>query len=166
MIVTANLNSLRIAPRKVRLLSRFMKGKDALAIKHQLRYWTKRSAKPLEKLLDSAIANARNNHNLVADNLRVQDVIVDGGTVLKRFKPKGFGSASPIAKRTSHVKIILEEKVLGLRNEAQIEAKPEHAHEHERTVEAKPAVKQTIGHKTKDGIFKSISRKLFRQKKV
>ena len=143
-----------------------MKGKDALTLKYQLRYLAKRSSKPLEKLLDSAIANARNNHNLVADNLRIKDVMVDGGTVLKRFRPKGFGSASPIAKRTSDIQIVLEEKVLGLRGEERVVEKKEPVHEHAHAETVKPEIKQTIGHKTNDGVFKSISRKLFRQKKV
>ncbi len=166
MQITAHLNSLRIAPRKVRLLTNIMKGKDAMLVKSHLPYWAKRSSRPLEKLLDSAIANAKNNYGISSDNLVIKDILVDGGMVLKRFRPKGFGSASPIAKRTSHVTIVLDEKVAGLR--AAPVAPVEHKHDESHHVDSdfKPEVKKVIGKKTKEGTFKSFTKKLFRQKKV
>src|SRR3989344_4264110 len=117
MQITAKLNNLRIAPRKVRLVARAIKGMDAMVAKHQLDYIIKRSSQPISKLLDSAMANAHNNLGLVKDNLFIKDVVVDEGPKLKRFRPKGFGMASPIEKKTSRIKIVLEEKVPGLKAE-------------------------------------------------
>jgi len=88
---------------------------DAIAAKSQLDHLIKKSSKPISKLLDSALANAHNNFSLVKENLFVKDIFVDEGMRMKRFRPKGFGSTSPIMKRTSRVKIILEEKVPGLK---------------------------------------------------
>ncbi len=161
MIVTAYLKSLRIAPRKVRLVASVLKGRDAMSAKHQLRYLPKRSSLPLSKLIDSALANAQNNFGLVKENMRVKDVVVDGGPVLKRFKPKGFGSTSPIAKRTSHVTVILEEKVPGLKSEkkAKTEGKTEKIIKSE---ELKPEIKKELG--KKESRVKSFTRKIFQRK--
>ena len=122
--VTAQLNNLRISPRKVRLVARVIKGMDAMVAKHQLDYIIKKSSKHISKLLDSAMANAHNGSGLVKENLFIKDVIVNGGPKLKRFRPKGFGMASPIEKKTSHIKIVLEERVPGLKNE-KLKAKSE-----------------------------------------
>lgn len=162
MQVSAHLHSLRIAPRKVRLVARLMKGVDAVAATHQLPHWAKRSSGPLAKLLDSALANAQNNFGLVRENMRIKDVIVDGGPVLKRFQPKGFGSVSPIAKRTSHVTIVLEEKVPGLKSEKKI--KTEKIAKEVQREEAKPEIKKEIG--PKEGRIKSFTRKFFRRKSL
>src|SRR3989344_6004716 len=115
MQITAKMNFLRISPRKVRLVSGVIKGLDANLAAHHLAHWTKRSSMPLKKLLESAMANAYNNFGLSKDNLYIKDVIVNGGPVLKRSLPKSFGSASPILKRTSHITIVLEEKIPGLK---------------------------------------------------
>src|SRR3989344_7003687 len=117
MQVVAQLNNLRISPRKVRLVARVLKGMDAMAAKHQLDYIIKKSSNPISKLLDSAIANGHNSFGLVKENLFIKNIVVNEGPKLKRFKPKGFGMASPIEKKTSHIKIVLEEKVLGLKAE-------------------------------------------------
>src|SRR3989344_2061975 len=110
MEVTAYLKSARISPRKVRLVARLVKGRDAVMVRHQLPLIMKNSARPILKLLNSALANARHNHHMVEENLMLKDIIVNGGHVLKRFRPKGFGSTSPLAKRTSHVTVVLSEK--------------------------------------------------------
>ena len=159
MIVTAHLHSLRIAPRKVRLVANAVKGSDAIAAKHQMRYLTKRSSHPLEKLLDSALANAYNNFGLVKENMRIRDIRVDGGPVLKRFEPKGFGSVSPIAKRTSHVTIILEEKVPGLKaSVADQKQIVEKKHDY------KPEVKKELG--KKESAVKKFTKRLFQRKTI
>ena len=162
MIITAHLRSLRIAPRKVRSVVRVIKGLDAVTAQHQLRYLTKRSSHPLVKLLDSALANARNNHSLVRENMRIKDIIVGGGPVFKRFEPKGFGSVSPIAKRTSHITLVLEEKVPGLKAERKV--KEEKIEKTIKTEEAKPEIKKEIG--PKEGRVKSFARKFFRRKSI
>ncbi len=115
MNVTATLRNLRISPRKVRLVSCAVKGMDALRARHQLAYVAKRSAIPMTKLLDSAMANAKQNWGMVKENLYIKDVIVNEGMKLKRGRPKGFGSVSPIEKKTSHITIVLAERVPGMR---------------------------------------------------
>ena len=101
---------IRIAPRKVRLVVDLIRGKqvgEALAIlKH-----TPRAASPVvEKLLNSAIANAENNHEMDVNSLVVGKVFVDQGPTLKRFRPRAMGRASRIHKRTSHITVVLNEK--------------------------------------------------------
>ncbi len=115
MDIHGQLRSIRISPRKVRLAAHTLKGLDATQARFQLNYLIKRSARPIMKLLDSVMANARHNFGLVDSNLFVKNVIVDEGSKLKRYRPKGFGSSSPIEKKTSHVTIILSEKVPGLK---------------------------------------------------
>ncbi|TAK94988.1 50S ribosomal protein L22 [Patescibacteria group bacterium] len=113
MKVTASLKNLRISPRKVRLVADFLKGMDTQAALVQLRSFVKRSNDPLEKLLKSAIANAENNFGLDHGNLYVYEIQVGAGSVLKRWMPRAFGRATPIAKRSSHVYLTLEERVEG-----------------------------------------------------
>ena len=162
MQVTAHLKSIRIAPRKVRSVAHMLRGLDAVAAKHQLRYLTRRSSHPLSKLLDSALANAQNNYGLVRENMRIKDMIVDGGSVLKRFEPKGFGSVSPIAKRTSHVTIVLEEKVPGMKAEKNV--KKEMVEERKVATEKKFETKKELG--PREGRIKSFTRRFFRRKSI
>lgn len=110
MHVTAHARYLRMSPRKVRLVIDVIRGMGAVQAKQQLRFMKKAAAKPVLKLLDSAVANAKNNFHLAPETLVVKSITADGGPVLKRFTPKAFGRAAPIRKRTSHVSIVLEEK--------------------------------------------------------
>ncbi len=146
MQVTAQLNNLRIAPRKVRLIARAIKGMNATSAKHQLVYIVKKSSGPISKLLDSALANAHANFNMDKDNLFIKDIIVNEGPKLKRFRPKGFGMASPIEKKTSHIRIILDERVPGLKSKVAKENKHEHvAHKpEEKEITAKPEKNEKI----------------------
>lgn len=108
----AKLRYLRMSPRKTRLVVDVIRGTkvdDALA---QLKIMPKAAATPVTKLLNSAIANAEHNFNLDRKELKVKTVYVDGGPVLKRSKPRAFGRATPIHRRTSHITIILETATL------------------------------------------------------
>ena len=111
MQVTAKLRHLRIAPRKVRLVADSIRGLDVLIAQNSLQLINKKTAKPILKLLNSAIANAENNFKLKKDNLYISELRVDEGPVLKRWQPRAFGRASAIHKKTSHISIILDEKV-------------------------------------------------------
>lgn len=113
MKVSATLNNLRIAPRKVRLVTRPMAGMDATEAQVQLSRQAKKSVTPLLTLLRSAVANATNNFGLDKDNLRIQTVRVGDGLRLKRWLPRAFGRATPLLRRCSNVTIILEERVEG-----------------------------------------------------
>jgi len=107
--ITAQLNNYRQSPRKVRLVADAIRGKSAKEAKIKLDFITKRATGPLHKLLNSAIANAK---NLGADveNLWVKAITVDGGAILYRRRPVSHGSAHPIRKRTSHITVVLQER--------------------------------------------------------
>jgi len=107
--ITAQLNNYRQSPRKVRLLANLIKGKPVPWALVELDLAGKRAAAPMKKLLLSALASAKANQGLSADGLRVKNVTVDVGVILKRSMPRARGSAFKINKRTSHVKLTLEE---------------------------------------------------------
>ena len=110
MRVEATLNNLRIAPRKVRLVTHSIVGLPVAAALVQLRRQVKRSSQPITVLLKSAIANAKNNFQLAEKTLFVKEVRVGDGIRLKRYTPKAFGQATPILRRTSKIQIILDER--------------------------------------------------------
>lgn len=102
--------TVRIAPRKVRLVVDLIRGKqigEAISI---LKFTPKAGSPVVEKVLMSAIANAEHNYDLDLENLYVSEAFVDEGPTMKRFRPRAKGSASPILKRTSHVTIVVSEK--------------------------------------------------------
>ena len=111
MRVEAKLRYLRIAPRKVNIVAKVIKGMDVEEADAQLKFVEKRAGLPLAKLLKSAVANATNNFNLEKKNLYIKDILVGAGPTLKRWRARSRGRANVIRKRTSHIKIILEEKV-------------------------------------------------------
>ncbi|MGU3473834.1 50S ribosomal protein L22 [Paenibacillus sp. D51F] len=106
----AHANQVRIAPRKAQLVIDLIRGKqvgEAIAI---LRH-TPRAASPIvEKLLNSAIANAEHNYQLDVNKLVVSQVFVNQGPTMKRFMPRAMGRASRINKRTSHITLVVSEK--------------------------------------------------------
>ena len=114
MKVTAELNNLRVAPRKSKLVADLIIGMDAKVALSQLDVTVKKSSEYIYKLLASAIANAENNFGLSKDNLYVFDVVVGAGQTMKRWMPKAYGRAGKILKRTSRIRIVLEERVEGL----------------------------------------------------
>ena len=107
--VVAKLRYLRIAPRKVRLVADLIRKKpvnEALVI---LDFTRKKAALPLKKLLNSAIANAKNNFQLDPSNLYISKITVDEGPKYKRWMPRARGRADLILKRTSHITLVLKE---------------------------------------------------------
>lgn len=106
---TAKLRHLRIAPRKVRLVADLVRGKRADSAQNILNFTKNRSAKIILKLLNQALANAKNNLKMDDQNLFISKITVDGGPILKRFRPRARGSAYSIHKKTSHITIILDE---------------------------------------------------------
>ena len=105
----AQLNYLRITPRKVRLVADAIKGLSVNEAEAQLMNLSKRAAKPLLKLLRSAIADAKHNQRLNPDQLYIQGIRVDQGPMLERYLPRARGRATPIQKKTSHITLILRE---------------------------------------------------------
>ena len=93
----ASLKNYRQAPRKVRLITDLIKGKNALQAQGILTHLIKRGALPIKKLLDSAVANAGGNPEMFI----VKNATVDKGVVIKRWMPRAMGRAFPIHKHTS-----------------------------------------------------------------
>jgi len=107
----ATAKYIRITPRKVKIVADLIKGQsldDAYAI---LMYTPKAASPVLTKVLKSAEANAVNNNSLNRENLYVADAYANPGPIIKRYIPRARGSASSIKKRTSHVTIVLKERV-------------------------------------------------------
>jgi len=108
MAVTAKLRYLRIAPRKVRLVTDLIRGKKTSQALVLLQFTTKKVALPITKLLKSAIANANNNFGLKEENLYISKITVDEGPKLKRWMPRSRGMATEIQKKTSHITLVLD----------------------------------------------------------
>src|SRR4051794_12326247 len=100
----------RIAPRKVQLVIDLIRGKqvgEAIAI---LRHTPKAASPIVEKVLNSAIANAEHNYSMDPNNLVISQTFVNQGPTMKRFRPRAMGRASRINKRTSHITVVVSEK--------------------------------------------------------
>jgi ribosomal protein L22 len=108
--VRATAKFVRSSPRKARLLTDHIKGKSVDEARAILAFSPRSVAEDWRKLLESAIANAENNHDLVGDDLRVLNATADDGPTLKRFRPRAMGRATRIRKRTSHLTITLTPK--------------------------------------------------------
>lgn len=104
----AQLNYLKVAPRKVRLIAGTLKGLPFREAEAQLLLRAQRAAKPLLKLLRSAVANARNK-KMDSNKLFISSIVVNQGPMLKRFLPRAQGRATPIHKKMSHVVLVLSE---------------------------------------------------------
>jgi len=105
---TATLKHLRIAPRKVRTVANLIKGLSVNEAEAQLLMQSRRASGPILKLLRSAVAGAKEN-DLNAEKLTVQNVRVDQGPMLRRYRMRARGAASLIQKKSCHVKLILIE---------------------------------------------------------
>lgn len=106
----AELNYLRIAPRKIRLVAEIIRKKPVNEARTILKFSRKKGAKHLAKLLDSAVANARHNFSKTGDNLYVAKITVNEGPVYKRYMPRARGVPSLIRKKTSHIALVLKEQ--------------------------------------------------------
>ncbi|BCB01992.1 50S ribosomal protein L22 [Bacillus sp. KH172YL63] len=113
MQAKAVARTVRIAPRKVRLVVDLIRGKqvgEAVAI---LKHTPKAASPVIEKVLKSAIANAEHNYDMDINSLVVTEAYVNEGPTLKRFRPRAMGRASQINKRTSHITLVVSEKKEG-----------------------------------------------------
>ena len=108
--VRAQAKYVRTSARKARLIADHVRGKDVAEARALLAFSPRSVAEDWRKLLESAVANAEHNHDLVGDNLRVLNAIADEGPTLKRFRPRAMGRATRIRKRTSHLTITLTPK--------------------------------------------------------
>lgn len=103
----ATLRNYRQSPRKVALVAGLVRGKTAGSALTQLKFTTKRASSPVVKLLESAIANAKNSGVSNPESLIIKEIRVDKGMVLKRMMPRARGSAARILKRSSHIMLTL-----------------------------------------------------------
>ena len=108
MQTQAKLKRLRMAPRKVRLVADMVRGMQADKALLQLTHSPKHAARPVRKLIASAIANAKHNHKIKEDTLVLKTIFVDEGKTLYRYMPRAFGRATPLRKRTCHITVVLE----------------------------------------------------------
>ena len=107
LVVRASSRYVRIAPRKARLIADQVRGLHIEKARALLQFSPRGAAHDIQKLIDSAASNAENNHDLIADEMRVAEITVDEGPTLKRYRPRAQGRATPIHKRTSHIAVAL-----------------------------------------------------------
>ena len=110
VLVQARARYVRTSARKARLVCDHIRGKDVAEARAILAFTPRAAAKPWLKLLESAVANAEHNHELVGEELKIAAVHADEGPTLKRFRPRAMGRATRIRKRTSHLSITLTPK--------------------------------------------------------
>jgi ribosomal protein L22 len=107
IVVRASSRYVRVAPRKARLVADQVRGLQIERARALLQFSSRGAARDIRKLIDSAAANAENNHDLIADEMRVAEITVDEGPTLRRFRPRALGRATRINKRTSHIAVAL-----------------------------------------------------------
>lgn len=107
---SAKLRSVRLSPRKTRLVADVIRGKNVGSALATLKFMPQPSAKVIAKLVQSAVANAEQKGVSDVDALYIKTIFVDGGTVLRRFVPRAMGRASKIRKPTSHISVVLATK--------------------------------------------------------
>ena len=110
MEARAQLNYLRISPRKVGIVCDLIRGKSIAQDIAIMENTPKAACEPLVKLVKSAAANAENNHQMDPEKLYVAEVFATGGPILKRIRPRAQGRAFRINKRTSHVTVVVKER--------------------------------------------------------
>ena len=109
MASVAKLKYARISPQKARLVADQIRGLPVDSAINILSFSNKKAAQIIKKVLDSAIANAEHNDASDVDELIVQQIMIDEGPVMKRFRPRARGRANKIFKRMSHVTVAVEE---------------------------------------------------------
>ena len=106
-VVRASARYVRVAPRKARLVADQVRGLTVPQARTLLEFSARGASREIAKLIASAAANAENNHELMAEDLRIADIHVDEGPTLKRWRARARGRATRIEKRTSHVSVAL-----------------------------------------------------------
>jgi len=165
----AKLNYLKIAPRKVRLIANLLKKRSVVEAEAELLYRPQRAAKPLLKLLRSAISNAVNK-DFKKEKLFITDIRVDQGPMLKRWMPRAQGRATPIHKKMSHIILVLEEKEIDKKPKYKapamksIKSDKHVGHEKEEETKSKENKKEIKEAKSKKATGAAVKPKLFQRK--
>lgn len=110
MQVKAHARYIRMAPRKVRLVTNLVKRLPVNVAIAQLKVLPKAAARPVRKVIESAVANAIHNNKLDQSKLFIYSITADGGPVLKRWRPRAFGRAATIRKRSTHISVIISDE--------------------------------------------------------
>ena len=106
-VVAAHARYVRTSARKARMVCGHIRGKSVQEARAILAFTPREVARDWSKLLESAVANAESNHELLEDDLIIREAYADEGPTIKRFRPRAMGRATPIRKRTSHLTITL-----------------------------------------------------------
>jgi len=109
-LVKASARQVHVAPRKMRLVTNLVKNMNAMEALVQLQHANKKAAPMLIKLIQSAIANAKNNFSMDPEHMYIKSITADMGNVMKRYFPRARGSAFVIRRKLSNVNIVLEER--------------------------------------------------------
>ncbi len=123
---------IRMSPRKLRRVINEIRGKDAYTAQTILRFMPYAAAKVVEKVLKSAVSNAKENEKLNPDELRITKAFVDQSNTLRRWRPMSRGRGYPILKRTSHVTVEVnhDEKLVGATKSTHVRKETKHVHDH------------------------------------
>ncbi len=105
--ITASVTNYKATPRKMRLLADFVRGKNAKKALAELKFVNKRHAEGMAKVIASALANAKNNHNIDGNDLVISDIQVQEGVSPKRSRPASRGRAMVFRRRMSHIHVTL-----------------------------------------------------------
>jgi len=167
MEIKAKLRYLRVAPRKVRAVLDVVRGLKIKEAEAQLLLSSKKSAKPVLKLLRSAVTNALNNYSLSEDDLYIKKIEAQDGPTLYRWFPRAFGRATPIRKRSTHLTIVLatkkevpiiktkKEETLEVKTKGEVKEKKYHQKKKEEVRKAK----EDLRTKRKEGFVKGVFRR-------
>ena len=115
-VVRAHARYVRTSARKARMVCGHLRGKSVQEARAILAFTPREVARDWSKLLESAVANAESNHELLEDDLIVREAYADEGPTIKRFRPRAMGRATPIRKRTSHLTIALSADATNQKN--------------------------------------------------
>ncbi len=124
MQVSATAKAVRQTPRKIGLVASLVRGRsveDAIVI---LKHTPKRAAEPVRKTIESAVANAVNNHNLDVKTLQIADLDIGQATPLKRYRPAAHGRAQPYLKRSTNIRVVVEGKEKAVKKKSSTKTAP------------------------------------------
>ncbi|MBM7561800.1 50S ribosomal protein L22 [Fusibacter tunisiensis] len=110
MQAKAEAKYIRVSPRKMKPIADLVRGKSVKDAQAILKFTPRKGAEIFLKVLNSAVANAENNHHMDVETLIVKDIYANQGPTMKRWKAGSMGRANPILRRSSHVGVVVAEK--------------------------------------------------------
>lgn len=110
MKARAEAKYMRVSPRKMKPIADMVRGMNVKEAQAVLKFTPRKGAEIFLKVLNSAVANAENNHDMDVENLYIAEIYANQGPVMKRWKAGSMGRANPIKRRTSHVGVVVAER--------------------------------------------------------